>query len=584
MSLHSAIIAAAALAMPSGSLAGAWLAANVAGGRIPNSAVSRTTDPNLLSAARRQFTNVSLWSLGNCTAVDCNATAPDGSTEASTITAAVSSNWYVGSAIGVLPAGTYSFCGSILSVSGSANFKCQAGAGSTISGTMTATGSWSRFKYTFTTTSTTGNPRFQTNDATSASVFKICDFQLFAGSSDLNTNALTALPPVIANADLQMGAGVYDTSATVSGGAFHHGSKGHIQFPAVQNLSAFTFIYVAKKAATASFQPVVGQTDQGIAGWHLFSVGPDDTGILFNQVAIGIQPTPSTGASNPFTDGIYAKVGANYVVFVHRYGAGATATFVDNFKVLSATGLSPAIPATLKDLAVGFLQNSFTSGYDIAALYYYSRSLSDAEAQAAYLYLATKYTIQTPRTVIFTGSSYTAAGAYPGAVNTNATKPIQAINGGHGGWSLSNLISERSNVVSILNGFTVPGSQTKIVSVEAGVNEVPPATSFLTDLAAHCDALQAAGFKVLVHTILSHTNDGDGGTAFNAFRNAANPVIRTWVGVHCDAVADWAADPNWGTDAAPNSLTYWNADKLHPNNATQLLMAVVTAAALDTIP
>ena len=56
--------------------------------------------------------------------------------------------------------------------------------------------------------------------------------------------------------------------------------------------------------------------------------------------------------------------------------------------------------------------------------------------------------------------------------------------------------------------------------------------------------------------------------SYNAQRNIVNATIRTWLGIHCDAIADFAADPIVGIDAAgfDASIIY---DCTHPAFLTQ---------------
>jgi hypothetical protein len=62
---------------------------------------------------------------------------------------------------------------------------------------------------------------------------------------------------------------------------------------------------------------------------------------------------------------------------------------------------------------------------------------------------------------------------------------------------------------------------------------------------------------------------------FNARRAIVNSAFRTsWVGVHADAIADFAADPTMGPDAAASNTTYY-ADGVHPTAAGQAILETI---------
>jgi lysophospholipase L1-like esterase len=60
-------------------------------------------------------------------------------------------------------------------------------------------------------------------------------------------------------------------------------------------------------------------------------------------------------------------------------------------------------------------------------------------------------------------------------------------------------------------------------------------------------------------------------TGFNTERDTVNATIRTWVGVHADAIADFAADPTMGPDSAAASTTLYS-DGTHPTDAGYVLL------------
>jgi hypothetical protein len=157
------------------------------------------------------------------------------------------------------------------------------------------------------------------------------------------------------------------------------------------------------------------------------------------------------------------------------------------------------------------------------------------------------------------------------------------------GSAVQDLSSRAPNIDAIIAGAP---PQTFILSVEVGANDlglnafgIPKAfagnpNGFTAALASYFDARRAAGWKTVCHTILAATDGTDGGAQFLSDRAIANATIRTWVGTHCDALADWASDPTMGTDTAPNNGTYF-VGKLHPTSAGYVFLEPYDRAAIN---
>lgn len=156
------------------------------------------------------------------------------------------------------------------------------------------------------------------------------------------------------------------------------------------------------------------------------------------------------------------------------------------------------------------------------------------------------------------------------------------------GYKLSDLTAAASSLDALLTTPSQP-TQTNILSVEIGANDLGNNISFggnpngfTTALATYLDARRAAGWKVVIHTILSRS-DGTNSTLFNPDRATANTTIRTWLGTHADAIADVAADATIGPDGVSDNLTYYNADKVHPIDAAYAIWEPITRAAVNSL-
>jgi lysophospholipase L1-like esterase len=150
---------------------------------------------------------------------------------------------------------------------------------------------------------------------------------------------------------------------------------------------------------------------------------------------------------------------------------------------------------------------------------------------------------------------------------------------------LSSVQSRASAADAILSpnfGYT-----SAILSVFIGTNDILTAgyypsnpNTFISDLSSYCDARRTAGYKVVVGTLLPRgdgvngANGASGTSTFNIWRNSVNTGIRALVPAHCDAVADFAAEPIMGLDATTLNLSYY-LDGLHMTDAGQNLLAEV---------
>jgi len=90
------------------------------------------------------------------------------------------------------------------------------------------------------------------------------------------------------------------------------------------------------------------------------------------------------------------------------------------------------------------------------------------------------------------------------------------------------------------------------------------ATTAYNNLVTYYTARRAAGFKVIVTTLLPRSNAGTPGS-FEADRQTVNTNLRNNWASFGDALADVGADANMGDAGDELDLTYYDADKVHPN-------------------
>lgn len=97
-------------------------------------------------------------------------------------------------------------------------------------------------------------------------------------------------------------------------------------------------------------------------------------------------------------------------------------------------------------------------------------------------------------------------------------------------------------------------------------------------LRTYCAARRAAGFKVVVLTLLPRSDR----PGFNAARNTYNAELREHWASFADGFADVAEDPRIGADGANLDPAYFS-DGMHPTSAGYAVMAAAVAPVLEAI-
>ena len=100
------------------------------------------------------------------------------------------------------------------------------------------------------------------------------------------------------------------------------------------------------------------------------------------------------------------------------------------------------------------------------------------------------------------------------------------------------------------------------------------------DLVAYCLARQAAGFRVVVLTLLPRRESA----GFERARQEFNGLVRANWQSYADGLADIAADGRIGDALDDLDQQYYQPDALHPNDAGYAVMATVSAPALNQLP
>lgn len=170
------------------------------------------------------------------------------------------------------------------------------------------------------------------------------------------------------------------------------------------------------------------------------------------------------------------------------------------------------------------------------------------------------------------GSDIAPAPAYPSSIAALHAAWGFATTATDGAW-MANLESRASTLDAYVNHDRSHNLLTVMVGRnDWGGGESPNPTAFLERLKAYCLARRAAGWTVVVLSILPGHESG-----FNVWRNTANASIAGDPSYY-DAFVDFTGE-TWFSDAAGGNATYY-PDGIHPTAAVEDAIAVLVNAVL----
>lgn len=539
---------------------------------------------NITPAPRRLFGNGNLYSIiAGLTVTDANATAPDGSNDASTVVTAGSGAWAITSnpTTQVFPAGTWTAALSVRKVgatgAGTGRFGCGPDASL---GTFTATASWQRFSQTFVSDGVTAlnvKALMAPVGGWSGSTLEICDWCIYQGAADL----LASDPVAVGHMKFGRGVGLTPPSAYANGAVSFGGvGDGHVQLPTASALTdAVTVLYLAKLTGTAA-STLYNAIMSNRVSYSTFTVGKAVSDYWGMFWADGTRVTPAQATAENF------EPGNSFSLIAITYERTTAKVYVNGTLMMTSTSAKAAI--NVRDIAIASVNGGNFSNYTLASAAIYGRVLSDAEVlQATRVMLADNPQITVPdtRAVIIEGDSISAAlngFAYIGFPNLSpaAHGPNLAVSG-----SDMTAVIARTPAVDAAIGRAVAAGRTPIVSLLIGANifrtGAGTGASAAAQVAPWCDARRALGAKVVLGTVLPISYAGSVGDA-NVRRNDYNTIVRTWVGTHVDAIADFAADPIMGPDGASDNTTYYS-DGLHPTAAGHVVLEPIWSGSVNGV-
>lgn len=569
--------------MPSGAL-GIWYADEAVTSprvMIPNAVSAEPIYNNLLSCARRMFTTDAIWSNNNsnATITDNNATAPDGSNDASTVV------WGSADALCMfpvenLPAGTYTVAIDVATTDASTvDFRMGV---YNSEETKSATATWTSHSVTF----VHGAPGIKylslvrSVDSSTPANLKICNARLFAGSSDLG-----AEPPA---GHMIFGVNAFNGQPTIAGGILPQGSDttwGFIQLASdVSALTASTvFVVSCKKAAVNSAQPMFA---------YRGNVSLSGTMQAMHQFEVQ-QPGMYLGGDVRLyyeQPGLYLPRLDEWHIHAYRYNGTTVDLWTDGIRCEgeAVAGASQQC----KDLMFGkwFVGTYARFATNAAALY--PVALTDSEMEDAFAALKARaalsgITTGTDRWLCVEGDSISGnngtTNLYGGLYGLNSDPPVNGHVRATPGATLDILTARAADVDATIP--TNKNGRLFILSIKIGTNNFGGSVSgadFAALVSTYCQARKAAGWdKVVLCTVLPIA----GNALHETQRTDYNAIIRApgWAAANgVDAICDIGAEAIMG-DVANATDTDYYSDGVHPTAAGQALMEVVYRATINAL-
>lgn len=538
------------------------------------------TSNNLLLGPEGAFSSAApspVWgTTGVWTVTDGGFTAPDGSSTASRVTAA-SGNCFLQRNLYSLPAGTYT-----LSVYAKSNdgtdqtIRLQWNATLTSKTVLNASG-WAQYSITFSTAAATLTQVLILNDGASATNLLLWGAKLEAGNG-------SAYPVNKGDITLFQSASPATWSAaglTMSGTVTNQHGEANWAGPGLSFTQATLYALVQQTGTPASVGAICGQpgnTAKLSLSSRFTSAHPYLRGEFGGQSLDSTLCLPK-GAYHVVAvtcDGTTLRLYCNDLEVASAAYSGSGVNGLTRFLLGNINGIGPLLGVT----SYASLYSTGHTAVQVRQMSAYLRSIGAARS----------LTVEPGTTAVFyEGDSIT--------INTSvnfdqgyqalvmaALSPLQGRDFAVGGSTLAFAVPRQPSILACLHSRLSKA----IISVFLGANDlvgVIDPTTFLAAYKAYCDTFRANGMKVVICTVLARAN-GLGGSATidetvratvnTEFRNPAN------IGVHWDAVSDFASDATMGVFAYTADATNCG-DGIHPTAAGHVKLAPYNQAAVQSL-
>lgn len=313
-----------------------------------------------------------------------------------------------------------------------------------------------------------------------------------------------------------------------------------------------------------------------------------NTRFYTDQLSVADLPMPCPGPG-----------GKSWALETFRYNGSAKVARINRFAVgqLSATGnLTLNGTLTIGDYSVG----GFAWDGDIAEMIMYNRALTNAELTQVENYLLVKYGLLSQAGTMTAlpllgclGDSLTQGAAALSDISDTYPYKLQVLLGGDSVYHLANCGVGGQTTATWLTTAATQFDQSysssyprNIALVFTGTNDLyfgATAATTYANIVTLCQARQAAGWKVVVFTILPRTQAGTPGS-FEADRQTVNTNIRTNRVTFADGLCDTGLDASIGVAGASTDATYYNADQVHLNATGNGVVAGLAYSAVLALP
>lgn len=249
--------------------------------------------------------------------------------------------------------------------------------------------------------------------------------------------------------------------------------------------------------------------------------------------------------------------------------------------VFAATAAGANVPGTL---GIGIEGATPDGAYgDIGAVVGFDSQIALANCTKVATYLnrwLPPSATAAPKIVAFEGDSIT-RGYIGGSVNlTQRWATLAAASAGATKYHVYAVSGSKTDEVTgrayaVDDAYSASRTKNNLV-VLLGANDLQAvsAATFVANLKTYCLARIAAGWTVIVCTVLPSTISG-----FNTKRNTANTAIRGDTSFYTSLI-DFALDGTYGTDAAASDGSLY-PDGLHPSAAVHTLMAATASPVIS---
>lgn len=299
--------------------------------------------------------------------------------------------------------------------------------------------------------------------------------------------------------------------------------------------------------------------------------GEAATNLRINSSALGVNTTGVPGAPS---------IAGNNLIRARANGTAFTGAI---------NGQSSAVTITAGTaqsyISIGRTGFSFDFGY--RSLLYLNTAVTDNQFQLLQAFVVAMESLD--RVVcdgdsITFGTNLTVSQSYPSVLSAALDDRYVVTNFGVPSQTVADMSSDFATQIAPLSGNVW---QRKILVAFGGSNDISigaaSAATLISRIQSYCATARAAGYLIILCTILPRSNASTPGT-FEADRQTVNTWIRANYATVADGLADLAADTRIGDAGDELDTTYYQVDKVHPTATGAAVIAEIVQGAIAGLP